>query len=89
MSCGWRSQLRYRADRAVNNRTFDIIRGGTEKKRASRDVVVGDIVILYSDDVVPADIVVLATSNADGSCFVETAQLDGYNLSCSISCSIS
>lgn len=33
---------------------------------------VGDIVLLRENDQVPADIVVLSTSDADGQCFVET-----------------
>lgn len=38
---------------------------------------VGDFVLLRSDEQVPADIVVLATSDADALCFVETKNLDG------------
>ncbi|KAG8918881.1 hypothetical protein FRC01_001607 [Tulasnella sp. 417] len=38
---------------------------------------VGDIVLLREDDQIPADIVVLSTSDADGLCYVETKNLDG------------
>ncbi|KAG6909762.1 hypothetical protein DXG01_015478 [Tephrocybe rancida] len=38
---------------------------------------VGDIVLLRDNDQVPADIVVLATSDADGMCYLETKNLDG------------
>lgn len=38
---------------------------------------VGDIVLLRDNDQVPADIVVLSTSEEDGVCFVETKNLDG------------
>ncbi|KAF8528473.1 phospholipid-transporting ATPase 1 [Hysterangium stoloniferum] len=38
---------------------------------------VGDIVLLRDNDQVPADIVVLATSDSDGMCYVETKNLDG------------
>lgn len=41
------------------------------------DVKVGDIVCLRSNDPVPADIVICATSEDDGSCYVETKNLDG------------
>ncbi|KAF8875785.1 phospholipid-transporting ATPase 1 [Infundibulicybe gibba] len=38
---------------------------------------VGDIVLLRDNDQVPADIVVLSTSDADGMCYLETKNLDG------------
>ncbi|KZS87356.1 phospholipid-translocating P-type ATPase [Sistotremastrum niveocremeum HHB9708] len=38
---------------------------------------VGDIVLLRDNDQVPADIVVLSTSDAEGLCYVETKNLDG------------
>lgn len=38
---------------------------------------VGDVVLLKEDDQIPADIVVLATSDPEGVCFVETKNLDG------------
>ncbi|KAJ7724330.1 phospholipid-transporting ATPase 1 [Mycena maculata] len=38
---------------------------------------VGDIVLLKDNDQIPADIVVLATSDPDGNCYLETKNLDG------------
>jgi phospholipid-translocating ATPase len=38
---------------------------------------VGDIVLLRDNDQIPADVVVLSTSDADGLCYVETKNLDG------------
>ncbi|KAJ7793142.1 hypothetical protein B0H14DRAFT_3889495, partial [Mycena olivaceomarginata] len=38
---------------------------------------VGDIVLLRDNEQVPADIVVLATSDPDGNCYLETKNLDG------------
>ncbi|KAG1725617.1 phospholipid-transporting ATPase 1 [Suillus paluster] len=38
---------------------------------------VGDIVLLREDEQVPADVVVLSTSDADGLCYLETKNLDG------------
>ncbi|KAG0295638.1 hypothetical protein BGZ98_001318, partial [Dissophora globulifera] len=42
-----------------------------------QDVKVGDIVYLQNNDPIPADIVILSTSEADGLCFIETKNLDG------------
>jgi phospholipid-translocating ATPase len=38
---------------------------------------VGDVVLLRENDQVPADIVVLSTSDSDGVCYLETKNLDG------------
>lgn len=38
---------------------------------------VGDVVLLRENDQVPADIVVLSTSDPDGICYLETKNLDG------------
>lgn len=47
------------------------------KKGYWKDVRVGDFVRLYNDEEVPADIIVLSTSDADGACYIETKNLDG------------
>ncbi|KAK4043743.1 hypothetical protein C8A01DRAFT_12732 [Parachaetomium inaequale] len=44
---------------------------------AWKSLVVGDFVRIYNDDELPADIVILATSDPDGACYVETKNLDG------------
>lgn len=47
------------------------------KKEYWKNVRVGDFVRLYDGEQVPADIVVLSTSDPDGACYVETKNLDG------------
>ncbi|KAI9748069.1 MAG: c-5 sterol desaturase, partial [Chaenotheca gracillima] len=47
------------------------------KKDRWKSVEVGDFVRVYNDDQIPADIVVLSTSDPDGACYVETKNLDG------------
>lgn len=42
-----------------------------------KSVKVGDFVRIYNEDQVPADVVILATSDPDGACYVETKNLDG------------
>ena len=46
-------------------------------RSAWRNLVVGDFVRIYNDDEIPADIIILATSDPDGACYVETKNLDG------------
>ncbi|KAF2425815.1 phospholipid-translocating ATPase [Tothia fuscella] len=47
------------------------------KKDYWKNVKVGDFVRLYDGEEVPADLVVLSTSDADGACYIETKNLDG------------
>lgn len=42
-----------------------------------KGVKVGDIVRIHNNDEIPADIILLSTSDTDGACYVETKNLDG------------
>lgn len=42
-----------------------------------KDVRVGDVLMLKNNESIPADIIILSTSNAQGICYVETKNLDG------------
>lgn len=44
---------------------------------AWKDICVGDYVRIYNNDEIPADVIVLSSSNPDGNAFVETKNLDG------------
>lgn len=46
-------------------------------KEAWKTIQVGDFVRIYNNDELPADIIVLSTSDTDGACYVETKNLDG------------
>ena len=59
------------------NSTKDAPGNGRFKKDAWKNVQVGDFVRLYNDEQIPADIVILSTSDHDGVCYVETKNLDG------------
>lgn len=60
---------------------IDPSREATGKARFHKDqwknVQVGDFVRLYNEEPVPADVVVLNTSDPDGACYIETKNLDG------------
>ncbi|KAK9473226.1 uncharacterized protein V1510DRAFT_393138 [Dipodascopsis tothii] len=47
------------------------------KRNFWKNVRVGDIVRIRNDDEIPADVVILSTSDSDGACYVETKNLDG------------
>ncbi|KAL1955584.1 hypothetical protein VTO42DRAFT_8387 [Malbranchea cinnamomea] len=42
-----------------------------------KNVQVGDFVRIYNEEPIPADVVILSTSDPDGSCYIETKNLDG------------
>ncbi|KAK6458773.1 phospholipid transporting ATPase [Scheffersomyces xylosifermentans] len=42
-----------------------------------KDVKVGDMLRIYNNDEIPADVIILATSDEDNCCYVETKNLDG------------
>ncbi|RJT62652.1 hypothetical protein D6J03_15380, partial [Legionella taurinensis] len=46
-------------------------------RRYWKDVKVGDVLRIYNNEEVPADVVILSTSDDDNCCFVETKNLDG------------
>lgn len=43
----------------------------------SSDIEVGDLIIIEKNRRVPADVVLLRTTEKSGSCFIRTDQLDG------------
>lgn len=47
------------------------------KNRKWKDINVGDIVRVRANEEVPADIVLLSSSDVEGNCFIETKNLDG------------
>ncbi|KAJ3571132.1 hypothetical protein NPX13_g5488 [Xylaria arbuscula] len=59
------------------NHELDISGQARFHKDMWKNLQVGDFVRLYNDDELPADVIVLATSDTDGACYVETKNLDG------------
>ena len=43
------------------------------------DIKVGDIIHLSCDEVIPADIIILRSSDEQGICYIDTSNLDGEN----------
>jgi phospholipid-transporting ATPase len=70
---------RHQSDSELNARNAEVLSAedGTFTTRRWRDIVVGDIVRLPSDSFIPADLVLLASSEPEGLCYIETANLDG------------
>ncbi|EDW57650.1 phospholipid-transporting ATPase VD isoform X1 [Drosophila virilis] len=67
------------SDKRINNTTCRVYDGETEryKKVKWQDLRVGDIVHLSNNETVPADILLLRTSDPHGVCYIDTCDLDG------------
>ncbi|XP_060800591.1 phospholipid-transporting ATPase VA [Amyelois transitella] len=70
---------RHLSDKRINNSFCRVYKKSTERymKVKWRDVRVGDIIHLSNNEAVPADMVLLHTSNPVGICYLDTCNLDG------------
>lgn len=81
---GLEDYARHKADRKANSTNCNIYNPQTEQyeEKVWKDVKVGDFVLIKSRETVPADIVLVHTSEVDeahptGLCYIETKSLDG------------
>lgn len=68
---------RNQRDWEANSQRFTrLTRDGTVEIAAA-DIKVGDYIVLHKDQRVPADMILVRTSERNGACFIRTDQLDG------------
>ncbi|KAM9679000.1 phospholipid-transporting ATPase VD [Trichechus inunguis] len=76
---GLEDYRKYKIDKQINNLVTKVY-SWKEKKyidRCWKDVTVGDFIRLSCNEVIPADMVLLFSTDPDGICHIETSGLDG------------
>lgn len=70
---------RHRADQKINNRKARVVlNSGDIMTKTWKELKVGDLLLLYGDEEVPADVLVLTCGGIQGqTSYVETAAIDG------------
>ncbi|PPS07619.1 hypothetical protein GOBAR_AA13025 [Gossypium barbadense] len=72
-----RYRKRFQNDMAINSTPVDVLQDQRWESIPWKKLQVGDIIRVKQDGFFPADMLLLASTNADGVCYIETANLDG------------
>ncbi len=68
---------KHRADDKRNSYPYDILVGDQWKPVKSGDIAVGNIIRVKQNEMIPADMLFLGSSNPKGHCFIDKANLNG------------
>ncbi|XP_041923518.1 phospholipid-transporting ATPase IB isoform X2 [Alosa sapidissima] len=68
---------RHKADNTVNKKKTTVLRNGSWQTVIWKQVAVGDIVKVTNGQHLPADMVIVSSSEPQAMCYIETSNLDG------------
>ena len=73
----WDDFKRYRRDQEANSQKYRRVSSIGMFDIPSSKIKVGDIILVHKNQRVPADMILLRTTEKSGGCFIRTDQLDG------------
>uniref|UniRef100_W5UJU6 Phospholipid-transporting ATPase n=1 Tax=Ictalurus punctatus TaxID=7998 RepID=W5UJU6_ICTPU len=68
---------RHKADSVVNKKETQVLRNGAWEIVHWEKVAVGEVVRAFNGDHLPADLIILSSSEPQAMCYIETSNLDG------------
>ncbi|KAJ7526169.1 hypothetical protein O6H91_17G086000 [Diphasiastrum complanatum] len=74
---GYEDWGRHRSDREENNRTALVLEGDRYESKKWKHIQVGEMLKVHANELVPCDMVLLATSDPTGLAYIQTINLDG------------
>ncbi|CAD5205453.1 unnamed protein product [Bursaphelenchus okinawaensis] len=69
--------VRFLRDRELNGEKYEKLTKDGRVDVESADIEVGDLIVIEKDRRIPADVVLVRTTEKSGACFIRTDQLDG------------
>ena len=70
---------KYDNDKKANNANVLIFKDKRFKKEKCQNIRVGNILKIYKEDLIPADVLVIKSSLKSGLAYMQTSNLDGEN----------
>ena len=73
----WNDYLRHVSDNSLNNSRHTVWNGKEFGMKLSKDIQVGDLLLIYDEDYSPADVLIVASGNQGHECYVEASAIYG------------